>query len=298
MSEVYILGCGAIGLLLAEKLAQRHRVILITRDSSQTEYMLISGQKQHRLNVDVTTLKQLNKKIQTCIVPVKAYQIEQAFKDISPHLSHDANIILSHNGMYDLADIQANLKSKQALFFLSTAMGGMKPAPNTVIFKGPGLTQLGACNLPAQDNLNDIYQVLFSHHFDPFETIDDINLIRWQKLCVNIAINPLTAIEQCHNGALRAPKYAKQVLNLLNEACVIANLEGVKLKLNEELVRAYKVMTLTANNTSSMAQDVKLKRRSEIDAICGFISLTAQKHGHHADINDKLWQQIKQKEQA
>ncbi|KZN58281.1 hypothetical protein N473_05930 [Pseudoalteromonas luteoviolacea CPMOR-1] len=298
MSEIYILGCGAIGLLLAERLAHHHTVVLITRDSTDTEYFLTRGKIQHRLNVQVTTLKQLNKKIQTCIVPVKAYQLEQACKEIIPHLSHDADIILSHNGMHDLSEISAKLASKQALFFLSTSMGGMKSAPNTVIFKGPGLTQLGACNLAAQLTLNDVYQKWFSQRFDPIEMVDDINVIRWQKLCVNIAINPLSAIKQCPNGALRAPKYASDVLDLLNEACFIAHLEGVQLKLNEELARAYNVMTLTAKNTSSMAQDIKLKRRSEIDAICGFISLTAQKHGRHADINDRLWRQIKLIEQT
>ncbi|WP_256096792.1 ketopantoate reductase family protein [Pseudoalteromonas luteoviolacea] len=122
--------------------------------------------------------------------------------------------------------------------------------------------------------------------------------MRWQKLCVNIAINPLSALLQCQNGRLRAPCYSKQVLALLNEACHVAKYEGVELKLLAELERAYKVMTLTAANNSSMAQDIKLERRTEIDAICGFIVARAKKHGINVPENELLWQQIKRKERA
>ncbi|MDK1289525.1 ketopantoate reductase family protein [Pseudoalteromonas umbrosa] len=298
MSQVYILGCGAVGLLLAEKLAKDHSVTLVTRDLSYKAFLFIQGKEQTRLNIKVTTLAQLSEKMHTCIIPVKAYQVEQAISDVAPHLSDNANLILSHNGMHDLQRIQTQLAPKHALFFFSTSMGGMKPTPNSVIFKGAGLSQLGACNQIAKQRLNTVYQTWFAKHFDPIEVVDDINLVRWQKLCVNIAINPLTAIHQCKNGALRAPKYARQVLNLLNEACKVAGLEGVELQMSEELTRAYHVMTLTANNTSSMAQDIKLNRRSEIDAICGFVSTTAKTHGHQAPQNERLWQQIKQKEQV
>ncbi|KZN51434.1 ketopantoate reductase family protein [Pseudoalteromonas luteoviolacea] len=298
MSQVYILGCGAVGLLLAEKLAKEHSVTLITRNLSYQAFLFVQGKEQTHLDIKVTTLDQLSEKIHTCIIPVKAYQIEQAISDITPHLSDNANLILSHNGMHDLLSIQTQLAPKHALFFFSTSMGGMKPTPNSVIFKGHGLSQLGACNQIAKKRLNTLYQTWFATHFDPIEVVDDINLIRWQKLCVNIAINPLTALYQCQNGALRAPKYARKVLNLLNETCEIARLEGVELQLSEELTRVYHVMTLTAKNTSSMAQDIKLNRRSEIDAICGFVATMAKRHSRQAPQNERLWQQIKQKEQV
>ncbi|ESP95170.1 ketopantoate reductase family protein [Pseudoalteromonas luteoviolacea] len=298
MSDIYILGCGAVGLLLAEKLSHNHCVTLITRTASKQDFFFINGKQRTRLNVNLTTLADLNEKIHTCIVPVKAYQLVSAMEALSPHLSQDANVILSHNGMSDLNHFNSILQPTQALYFLSTSMGGMKPDYNTVIFKGPGLTQLGACNVQARRQVTELYNHYFMQHFEPIELTNDIAEVRWQKLCVNIAINPLTALLECPNGALQTPAYATQVLKLLNEACFVAQCEGVELQLATELARAYKVMALTQHNTSSMAQDIKLKRQTEIDAICGYIATTAKKYGYQATENEILWQQVKRKEQT
>ncbi|KZN45768.1 ketopantoate reductase family protein [Pseudoalteromonas luteoviolacea] len=298
MNQVHIVGRGAIGLLLANKLAQHTQVTLITRDDDFDDYHLIDNEKSHAIPVSQTTFDSLRSKITHCIVPVKAYQLSQALHALAPHLHDDANIILSHNGMSDVSEIIQSLKTNQALYFLTTSMGGMKPLANTVKYTGAGLTQIGACNQIAQARLPSLFQGLIQPCLSQAQPVDDINEIRWQKLCVNIAINPLSALLQCKNGKLRAPAYARQVLSLLNEACFVAGLDGVELKLSSELMRAYQVMKLTAENNSSMAQDIKIGRRTEIDAICGFIVSRANRHGVSVPENEWMWQQIKRKERA
>ncbi|KZN68529.1 ketopantoate reductase family protein [Pseudoalteromonas luteoviolacea] len=298
MKQVHIIGRGAIGLLLANKLTQHAQVTLVTRDEAIDDYHLIDNEKSHKIPVNQTTFDALHSKINHCIVPVKAYQLSQAIHALIPHLHDDANIILSHNGMSDLSEVNQLLKPNQALYFLSTSMGGMKPRANTVKYTGAGLTQIGACNKVAQIRLPNLFQELFQPCLSQAHPVENINEIRWQKLCVNIAINPLSALVQCKNGKLRAPAYARQVLSLLNEACFVAGLDGVELKLSSELMRAYQVMKLTAANSSSMAQDIKLGRRTEIDAICGFIVSRANKHGVSVPENEWIWQQIKQKERG
>ncbi|WP_081310612.1 ketopantoate reductase family protein [Pseudoalteromonas luteoviolacea] len=139
MNRIHILGRGAIGLLLANKLSSHTKSTLITRDDSVENYHFIDKDKTSVIPVNQTTFASLKAKISTCIIPVKAYQLNQALHALMPHLQDDADIILSHNGMSDIAEIAQLLKPSQGLYFLTTSMGGMKPAANAVKYTAPGL---------------------------------------------------------------------------------------------------------------------------------------------------------------
>ncbi|AZZ96975.1 2-dehydropantoate 2-reductase [Pseudoalteromonas sp. R3] len=281
MPELFIVGKGAVGLLLAERLAQTYSVTLITRSPTQTVFAQ-HAECTRPLEVKCLSWQELAKqgiRIDLCIVPVKSYQLSAAFAALRPHLSPGANVIFSHNGIQALEPVTAELSVQQGLFFLSTSMGGWKPDANTVAFTGPGLSVFGPCNTAAQQRASSLFDTLISPHLVPAQLSDDIARLRWQKLCVNLAINPLSALSGLKNGRLRAPCYASKVLGVLSEACTVANHVGVPLKLHEELHRAYQVMTLTADNFSSMAQDVKHQRRTEIDAMCGYIVELANQYG-------------------
>ena len=115
---------------------------------------------------------------------------------------------------------------------------------------------------------------------------------------VNIAINPLTALHQVQNGQLLKPNYATQVMNLLNEACFIADKLGIDIPLADALNSAYTVMRQTRSNNSSMAQDLKLGRKTEIEAICGYIVGEAKKLGLDAPYNRTMLEQINRLEQT
>ncbi|MCG7535676.1 2-dehydropantoate 2-reductase [Pseudoalteromonas sp. OOF1S-7] len=295
MPEVFIVGKGAVGLLLAERLAKTHSVTLITRSPTQTVFAQ-HAECTRPLAVKCLSWQELakrNTRIALCIVPVKSYQLSAAFATLKPHLSPDANVIFSHNGIQALEPVRAELSAQQGLFFLSTSMGGWKPNAHTVAFTGPGLSVFGPCNSIAQQRVSSLFDTLIKPHFTPAQLSDDIQLLRWQKLCVNLAINPLSALAGQKNGRLRAPCYASEILGVLSEACTVANHMGVPLKLHEELQRAYQVMTLTADNFSSMAQDVKHQRRTEVDAMCGYIVEQAKQYGLSVPHNMKLLTSIR-----
>ncbi|WP_125716762.1 ketopantoate reductase family protein [Pseudoalteromonas rubra] len=294
MPELFIVGKGAVGLLLAQRLANTHQVTLITRTPTDAVFFQTDLRRQ-QLPVECLTweaLAQRQKTISQCIIPVKSYQLSEAFMALKPHLSEDANVILSHNGIQALAPLTDALSAHQGLFFLSTSMGGWKPDSSTVAFTGPGQSVFGPCNPIAQQRAQTLFNQLIGPALPNAHLAHDIALLRWQKLCVNLAINPLSALTGLRNGHLRAPCYATQILSVLNEACCIANRVGVPLKLSEELARAYQVMTLTAENFSSMAQDVKNQRRTEIDAMCGYVVELARQLGVTAPYNAQLLNQV------
>ena len=54
-------------------------------------------------------------------------------------------------------------------------------------------------------------------------------------------------------------------------------------------------MELTANNYSSMQQDITHNRETEISAICGYISQQGKLHGIPTPYNDELLAKIQAK---
>src|SRR5690606_69523 len=95
------------------------------------------------------------------------------------------------------------------------------------------------------------------------------------KLVANAVINPLTAIFQVTNGTLLTNDYLfKLMRNLFHETVRVLELEEQKLW--DYVVTICKQ---TAKNQSSMLRDIQAKRRTEIDAISGYIIERAKEQG-------------------
>ncbi|MNN79371.1 2-dehydropantoate 2-reductase [compost metagenome] len=71
--------------------------------------------------------------------------------------------------------------------------------------------------------------------------------------------------------------------------------EGQPANRDELLRRVMMVVELTADNYSSMYQDMELGRETEIEAITGFLLARAAQHGIAVPVNQGLYQAIKEK---
>ncbi|CAH9058946.1 2-dehydropantoate 2-reductase [Pseudoalteromonas holothuriae] len=298
MANVHILGAGAVGLSFAHALSKQHNVTIISRHNVVHDWQYSEQQQTAKINaqtLQLNHLKPYKEAIENCFICVKSYQLWQAITDVLPHLADNANILISHNGMQDIKAVSKQLTPNQALYFVSTARGALKLSAYHVNATGQGDTYLGACNELARSNIQSIYHNFFATLLSPSFMHDDIQLLRWQKLIVNIAINPLSALHQIPNGHLRHPRFASTILVLLNEACVVAKKVDINLPLSDALDSAYLVMKRTSCNYSSMAQDVKHGRKTEIDAICGYVVTLAKQFNIAVPQNEQLLQAIKNK---
>ncbi|WP_405632766.1 ketopantoate reductase family protein [Pseudoalteromonas sp. Ld20] len=301
MANIVIIGDGAIGLLYSHFLSANNQITLITRSGDcKSNYYYQYNEQQQVISATVLNTTQLNrlktKALDTVIFAVKAYQVNDAFSLVKPYLSDNCNIVLSHNGLSDLDPLLCQLQSQQGLYFLTTRLAGFKVTPIKVAHTGYGESILGSCNAIAAtryktvlSQLNNLPNIRFSEH---------INQLRWQKLLINIAINPLSALYNVKNGALRAPIFSRKILNTVNEACHVAKKMGVNVTLADVLATAYQVMSDTQNNFSSMQQDVAHSRVTEIDAMCGYICQQAKILDINTPHNQSLLDAIRHKKSA
>jgi len=111
------------------------------------------------------------------------------------------------------------------------------------------------------------------------EVVPDIEPLRWAKLVVNAAINPITAILQAPNGVVVENPWARALAEkLATEAAAVARARGYAVE--DPVGAVFKVAEATARNLSSMAQDVMRCRSTEVD----FINGAVVKHGEELGV--------------
>lgn len=93
----------------------------------------------------------------------------------------------------------------------------------------------------------------------------------WEKVAISNGINPVTALLGVPNGQLLTKKESRQLIrDLVVEASKVAALEGYRFS-HSLVERAEEVCRNTSENISSMLQDIRAGRRTEIEEISGEI---------------------------
>ena len=150
-----------------------------------------------------------------------------------------------------------------------------------------------------------------------------LHIIMQKKLAVNASINPLSALYGCRNGDLFKVSFARDLLfQICQEASAVfeaklhhdheVEMQGLREKgidtrkikvpvlpaalspaaLEEQVVR---VADLTKGNVSSMLQDVRSGRRTEVEYINGYIDDLGAEYGVPTPVNATLRNLVKLK---
>jgi len=291
-----IVGSGAIGLLAASNAALKGspKVQLALRPQnsvgSSFAFSFCAGQQEYPIllsSIAKTT------PIQALLLPVKAYAVADALKTYLPNLANNAQIVLCHNGMGTIEQILPLLSAEQGLWFASTTHGAYKSTPLRVVHSGQGKTILGAVNQVAKSMLasdllasersgaqSDEATISFAiaQMLGPCEVVDDIMPFLWQKLAINLVINSLTAIHNVRNGALAGGEYQAMIEKLVSEFITVAEQSGQIFTSKQLAQQIAQVIAATAENYSSMLQDVKNGRQLEAAYISGYLLEQGVKH--------------------
>lgn len=280
--HICIIGHGAIGLLWGHHLITAgHRVTFISRrqqlPASKQRFSSYDGIESVN---EFTFSHQLPHHCDLILVTTKAYQVHDA---ISPFLTEiNVPIILLHNGM---GAVEALPLAAHQQVMLATTTHGALINDNSLTHTGLGNTIIGNYQGLADRQLEH-WQQLLNSALPTVEIHHSIQLPLLLKLAINCVINPLTALHQCRNGELLSPKFDSQIDELIHEIQqVISQLEPNWPHCEVSLKQAVlDVAKATANNYSSMAQDVKYGRTTEIDFINGYLLKQADKL--HIDISE------------
>lgn len=289
---ISILGAGAIGQLLAHKLTDASvECQLIVSDSDKYN----SSDWQFRdLNQKVSAKPLQNishqalSPLDLVFVCVKAPQLQSALDSIEHRLHAKSQLVLFQNGMGH-EDIASQYVAKHRIFFASNTHGAYRESNQSLVYAGAGKIIVGASEQQAiPEWFNQLQQIDTGL---AFEWSGDIQPILWRKLLINAVINPLTAIHRCDNGELLKEEYKTQLLALTNESRQFAQSMGFDFASDLKTI-ILDVIEQTADNYSSMYQDVMAEQVTEIDAINGYLLEQMQAKAFHAPHHWALWSQF------
>ncbi|WP_313277982.1 2-dehydropantoate 2-reductase [Kosakonia cowanii] len=222
------------------------------------------------------------------LVTLKAWQVSDAVKGLVASLSPTTPVLLLHNGMGTVEE----LKSLPNPLLMGTTTHAARRDGNVIIHVASGITHIGPAR--AQDGE-------FSYLADTLQmALPDVawhNTIRpalWRKLAVNCVINPLTALRDCKNGDLR--DVPEEIEKIAREVAAVIEREGHHISADELIAYVHQVIESTAENISSMLQDVRAMRHTECDYITGYLLRRARAHGIAVPENARLFDLIKRKE--
>ena len=202
----------------------------------------------------------------------------------------EARFILLMNGMGNReALLNCGLDSPR-LFEAITSFGVVLAGEGRIELKGRGKTVIQ--DGMGREEMDFLTERLSEKGFE-IEFSRDFSRQQYQKLLVNAAINPITALTRRQNSIILSPVLKSTVERVVAEAVAVAAADGVAIQEMEAFNLVLSVAERTAANTSSMLQDVLRGRRTEIEAINGYIVRQGKKHGIAVPANEALYGMVK-----
>jgi len=271
--KIAVFGPGALGCLFAARLAQAgHEVRLIDHRADRAVRLNIAGitieSSPGMLAQQVPVSLEYDLPCDLALVLVKSHATA------SLRLPPDCPVLTLQNGLGN-AEALAAAAGASRLLAGTTAEAATLLEEGRVRHAAPGITWLGAwTDCPHEAAVEALCSAGFDARLagDPRESL-------WAKTIVNAAINPLTALLDVPNGALPDSDASRGLLRTLaEEAAAVAAAEGYSLG-GGHADRAEQVCHDTASNISSMLQDVRARRKTEIEAISGEVLRRARAAG-------------------
>lgn len=227
---------------------------------------------------------------------VKAYDTEEAVREALPIIGAETFVLSVQNGLGNL-DMIARYVEKKRLLGGVTAQGATLLGPGRIKWAGRGPTRLGALE-PSPTTDAALIKIIEMLNKAGIETVLETNIERavWEKLLINAGINALTAIFGVKNGTLISNKSLNEIMHAaVGEAVIVAQKLGFSFTPEDTIKRTEDVCRRTAENLSSMLQDVQRGKQTEIDYINGAIVKEAERLGIPTPLNRLLTLLIKKK---
>lgn len=289
--KVAVVGPGAMGCLFAARLAQSGiQTILVDHRPDRAANLQKSGIRVEgaagTLQAKPNVVSNIPPGQDLIIILTKSY----ATRDLK--LPAESPILTLQNGLGNVETLCSMVGSARVLAGV-TFEAVTSEGEGEVRHVAAGVTRLGPWTSCSPE---PALQALRKAGFQ-VEATDAPGQTLWEKAAINAGINPITALLNVNNGQLLTIPEARQLMrDLVVEAVKVASTEGYRF--SQSLVEvAEEVCEATAENISSMLQDVRAGRRTEIDSLSGEILRRAQEAGLPTPRTRVIWQLVKSLEQ-
>jgi 2-dehydropantoate 2-reductase len=300
--KVAVLGAGAVGCYFGGMLARAGAPVTLIGRPYHVEAMARDGlwlesmHFQEQVPVATSTSVAAARDATVVLLCVKTLDTEEAAKSLVPYLAPDAIVVSLQNGVDNITRIRAaaGFEAVPAVVYVAVAMTG----PGRVKHSGRGDLIVGDPWGARRDQVERI-AVLFARADVPCVISDNILGDLWTKLVMNCAYNAVSAVGQTKYGTIAQHPGAREVLRLIVEETVaVARAAGVRSPEIDLVQAVFQLGVAMSEATSSTAQDLARGKRTEIDALNGYVVRRGTELGVATPVNQTLYTLVKLLEKA
>ncbi|MFH1753886.1 MAG: 2-dehydropantoate 2-reductase [Candidatus Omnitrophota bacterium] len=275
--KITIVGPGAIGSLFGLSLINvKEEVYFLDHDPKRVQKLKRDGIKiegvsgNHHAQVRITDDPKVIGPSDLILICVKSYDTEQAIKRSKPLIGDKTMVMTLQNGIGNIQILEDEIEEDRIISGV-TNQGAYVKDWGHVVHAGRAETIIGKRDGKVLGQIRDVARLLNKAGL-PTKVSKDIDGIMWSKLIINVGINALTAVTRLNNGRLLDYDGTRSVMKkLVSEAVKVAKRKRIKLVYDDPIQKVELVCKATAKNISSMLQDVRKKKKTEIDFINGAI---------------------------
>ena len=219
------------------------------------------------------------------LILVKSWQTIAAGSAALEIIDDEGLVITLQNGLGNFEQLSRCLGVERVVAGVTT-QGAELLGPGHIRYAGGGNTYLGK-NTYKEIQLENLIKAFNMAGF-PIVVTDDLQGLVWGKLAVSSGINAITALLHVRNGELLSnPESEQLMIAAAHETANVAVAKGIKIPYDvTEEVRD--VASSTAENRSSMLQDVLRGSPTEIECINCAVAKIGKSLGIPVPVNEKL----------
>ena len=229
------------------------------------------------------------------VVFTKTFHTRSALEGAAGAIGPETHLLSLQNGLGNDSALAEFVPTERVIVGASTMPSDLVGA-GRVRSHGEGGTKL----YPAFDGSPEMAQAAadaLTQGGIPSTLDPDIQVTIWSKAIFNAVMNPLCALTLRTPGFLGAHEQSRALIREAVEEGVAAA-HGAGVMVDAAAIHALTQVSMTdhANHEASMLQDVKAKRRTEIDSIDGEIVRAGREHGVATPLLETLWRLVKLEE--
>ncbi len=301
-----VVGPGALGTLfscmISRGLKAEETLHLLDHDRERAAYLDSGGityeyegsRQLFRINV-TDDLQKIND-ADVILLCVKSHDLQNCLARLQPCFSEKMLVLFLQNGIGHLEYLNRVFPATGLLG--STTEGANMAGKGHVHHAGRGETKIGMIGQDlSSPRLSALMDALRRAEMN-VEVVPNVMRCVWDKLLINVGINCLTVIHDCPNGDLvKDPGKVEVLARAVREAQAVAHAMGYDVS-EDPVERCMEVCRKTAANISSMLQDIRRQRPTEVEAINGMIIRYGSQNGIATETNRYLVEKVREIEKA
>ncbi|WP_105567611.1 ketopantoate reductase family protein [Microbacterium halophytorum] len=301
-ARIAFIGLGALGAIYSERIATGLA-------ESADVFAIADGDRADRLAAEGVTINGApfrprierpdasSGPVELLVIATKASGLSPAIDLARPFAGAGTVILSLINGIHS-EPILAEAFPEAEVLLSMTAGSDVERSGSVVSYENFGRIAFGRERNEPADAVVSSTDELLARAGVPHEVPADMERVLWWKFMGNVGINPSSALLDAEYGAYQgADSPAREVMRAAQrELLLVANARGVALTEADMNEWQRTVDGLAPAGRTSMLQDMRAARPTEIDIFSGEVARLGREHGIPTPVNDLLLNGIRARE--